>query len=218
MANIEKPKALLTPKFRVSFPHVFEKSSFENSAPRYSVVGLFKPAEFLEDEKNKWAAIRKALDVACLAEFKKSLNDMVKANPSFKVCGMPTVLTPKGSVIWYRKGESKPHLEGYGAGVAFFTMASSKRRPGVVDLSGAPITAENAEAFYAGCYARASVLPYTYDNKFGKGVSLGLGNLQKIADGESFSGFTSAEDDFGGDAPEFDAGAGDEIDETDPTA
>jgi hypothetical protein len=201
-----KSATLLTPKFRVSFPSVFEKSSFEGSAGRYSVTGLFQPSGFSDDEKAKWSAIRKRLDDVCIEKFKKSLNDMVKANPSFKVCGLPTVLTPKGQTIWYRRGETKPDIDGYGPGIAFFVMASTKRRPNVVDGKGQPITIENEGDFYAGCYARASVLPYAFDNKFGKGVSIGLGNLQKLADGESFSGFSTAEDDFGGDAAEFDAG------------
>jgi hypothetical protein len=215
----EKQKALLTPKFRVSFPSVFEKTSFENSAPRYSVVGLFTPASFTEDEKTKWKAIRQALDAVCVSEFKKTLNEIVASGVSLRTPGgMPTLATPKGAAIWYRKGESKPNIEGYGAGIVFFTMASSKRRPGVVDKNGAPITAENSEEFYAGCYARASVLPYAFDNKFGKGVSLGLGNLQKLGDGESFSGFSSADEDFGGDAAEFDAGEEAVEDELDPAA
>jgi hypothetical protein len=207
MATTEKPKALLTPKFRVSFPSVFEKTSFENSEARYSVVGLFTPASFTEDEKVKWKAIRSALDAVCVDEFKKTLNELVASGVPFRSPGgMPTILSPKGQAVWYRRGESKPHLQGYGPGIVFFTMASSKRRPGIVDKSGAPITIENSEEFYAGCYARASVLPFAYNNKFGKGVGIGLGNLQKVGDGESFSGFTSAEDDFGGDATEFDAG------------
>lgn len=210
-----KPKALMTPEFRVSFPSVFTKSQYGESEPKYSVVALFTPASFSDKDKEKWRAIRAALDTVCLAEFKKNLNDMVKANPSFKVCGMPTTLTPKGAAIWYRRGETKPHLEGYGAGVAFFTLASTKRRPGVIDTQNVPLTEEE---FYAGCYARATVLPFTYDNKFGKGVSLGLGNLQKLKDGESFSGFSSAEEDFGGEAAEFDEGVDESVDELDPAA
>jgi hypothetical protein len=225
MADTDKKASLLTPKFRVSFPSVFEKTAFEGSAPRYSVTGLFKPTEFTEAEKLKWQAIRKALDEACIEAFKKPLNECVKSIAGFKVCGVPTTLTPKGAAIWYRKGETKPDVDGYGPGIAFFVMSSSKRRPGVVDKSGVTITPENSEEFYAGCYARASVLPYTYDNKFGKGVSIGLGNLQKLGDGESFSGFSSAEEDFGGDAAEFDPADdaedfadGAAADETDPTA
>lgn len=185
-----KSKALLTPMFRVSFPSVFEKSSFEGGEGRYSVVGLFQPAQFTEADKAKWTAIRTAMDEVCKAEFKKTVKEMQASGVAFR--------------FPIRKGEEKPHLEGYGPGVVFFTMASTKRRPSVVDKNGVSITAENSEEFYAGCYARASVIPFAFNNKFGKGVSIGLGNLQKLGDGESFSGFTSAEEDFGGDAAEFD--------------
>jgi hypothetical protein len=75
-------------------------------------------------------------------------------------------------------------------------------------MTGNPITAENSEEFYAGCWARASVNPFS--NLKWKSLSIGLGNLQKIKDDKSFEGFTSAEDDFGGDAAEFEVGESDE--------
>jgi hypothetical protein len=47
-------------------------------------------------------------------------------------------------------------------------------------------------------------------------VSVGLGNLQKLGDDESFEGFTSAEDDFGDDPAEgFDTDDGDIGDDDD---
>jgi hypothetical protein len=84
-----------------------------------------------------------------------------------------------------------------------------------VDIQGNPITAENPEDFYAGCWARASVNPYAFD-KIGKGVAIGLGNIKKLSDDESFEGFTSAEDDFG-DEPEegFDTDDTDTVEDDD---
>jgi len=182
----------MTPKFRVSFPSVFEKTSYEGSAPRYSVVGLFATAEFTDADKAKWAAIRARMDDVAKAEFKKTIKEIQASGVNFR--------------FPIRKGSEKPHLDGYnGDGIVFFTMASTKRRPGIVNKNGEPITIDNQDEFYAGCYARATVIPFAYNNKFGKGVSIGLGNLQKLADGESFSGFSSPEEDFGGDAAEFDA-------------
>jgi hypothetical protein len=77
-------------------------------------------------------------------------------------------------------GEEKEG-EGYGPGVVYFTMSAKNRRPGIVTRDGAAITQYGPEKFYAGCYARASVTPFL--NTRWKSLSIGLNNLQKLADG-----------------------------------
>lgn len=191
----KKGSRLLTPKFRVSFPQVFEKASYNNGTPRYSLVGLFYPKQFTEAEKAKWDAIRKKLGEVCVEFFKKDIKTM-KEDRSFK--------------IPFHKGNEKEY-QGYGdPDMIFFSMANSKRRPAIVDVNGQPITTENSEEFYAGCWARASVNPYAFNN-IGKGLAIGLGNIQKLGDDESFEGFTSAEDDFGDDPAEGFTGDDDDL-------
>jgi hypothetical protein len=179
----KKGTRLLTPKFRVSFPQVFEKASYNNGKPRFSLTGLFFPEEFSEAEKAKWQAIRAKLAEVCLEFHKKDLKTC-KEDRTFK--------------IPFHKGDEKKY-EGYGnPKMIFFSMANSKHRPKILDAAGKQITAENSEDFYAGCWARASVNPYGFNN-IGKGLAIGLGNLQKVKDDKSFEGMTSAEDDFGDD-------------------
>lgn len=192
----KKGSRLLTPRFRVSFPQVFEKSSYNNGTLRYSLTGLFYPDEFDDKDKAKWAAIKAKLAEVCKEFFKKDVATM-KADRSFK--------------IPFHNGDEKTY-QGYGdPKMKFFSMANSKRRPQIVGIKGDPITSENAEEFYAGCWARASVNPYAFDN-IGKGLAIGLGNLQKLKDDESFEGFTSADDDFGSDPVEGFAGDDDDFD------
>lgn len=189
----KKGSRLITPKFRVSFPQVFEKASYNNGTPRYSVTGLFWPKQFTAADTEKWQAIKKKLAEVCVEFFKKDLRTM-KEDRSFK--------------IPFHKGSEKDY-QGYGdPDMVYFSMANSKRRPQILDVNGQPITETNSEEFYAGCWARASVNPYGFNN-IGKGLAIGLGNLQKVGDDESFEGFTSAEDDFGGEAVE---GFGDDDD------
>lgn len=177
----KKGSRLLTPKFRVSFPQVFEKVSFKDGAARYSVVGLFYPKQFSEADTARWQAIRTKLAEVCKEFFKKDLKTM-KIDRGFK--------------IPFHRGDEKTY-QGYGdPDMIYVSMANSKRRPQILDVDKSPITAENPEAFYAGCWARASVNPYAFD-KIGKGVAIGLANIQKLGDDDSFEGFTSAEDDFG---------------------
>jgi hypothetical protein len=196
----KKGNRLLTPRFRVSFPQVFEKSSYNGGEPRYSLVGLFYPEQFTEKDKAKWQAIRAKLSEVCLEFFKKDLKKM-KEDRTFK--------------FPFHKGDEKTY-EGYGdPKMIYFSMANSKRKPQILDIpqgpgqQGEPITSDNSEEFYAGCWARASVNPYAF-SKIGKGLSIGLGNIQKLKDDKSFEGFTSAEDDFGDD-PVEDFGGDDDL-------
>jgi Protein of unknown function (DUF2815) len=54
--------------------------------------------------------------------------------------------------------------------------------------------------FYSGCYGRASINFYAFNTSGNKGIGAGLGNLQKMGEGERLSGGgASAEDDFGDD-------------------
>lgn len=197
---------LLTPKFRVSFPEVYRKKQFdETQVARYSVVGLFTPAEFTDAEKKMWSNLGAAVNKLCMEHIKKPYKDVIRMpNAPFR---MP-----------YHMGEEKTYA-GYGPGVIYFTMAATKNRPRVIDLNKEPVEEED---FYPGCYARASVNPYWFSNK-GKGIAIGLNHLQKLGDGEHLDSRTNAEDDFadaseyGGTEGEFDAGTGSE-DFDDPTA
>ena len=49
---------------------------------------------------------------------------------------------------------------------------------------------------YSGCYARVSINFYAFNTNGNKGIACGLGNIQKVRDGEPLSGRTSAADDF----------------------
>lgn len=49
---------------------------------------------------------------------------------------------------------------------------------------------------YSGCYARVSLNFYAFNSNGNKGIACGLGNIQKIRDGEPLGGKTSATDDF----------------------
>ncbi len=192
-----------SPPFRVSFPEVFEKKGYDGSDPKYSVVMLFYPDKMTDPEKKRFVAMKAMLDEACREKFSgKSLSEM-KKSPAFK----------RG----LRLGEEKPDLDGYGEGCVFAT-ASSKQQPGIIDLGRDPII--RAEDFYPGCWARATLTAYGYDNK-SKGVAFGLQNIQKLGDDDSFSGRTAAEDDFDKDEDDVWAGndaAAPDLDPDDPLA
>lgn len=75
--------------------------------------------------------------------------------------------------------------------------ANSTTPPQVVDASLQPIL--DASEVYSGCYARVSINFYAFNTNGNKGIACGLGNIQKLRDGEPLGGNRiSAEADFGG--------------------
>jgi len=79
---------------------------------------------------------------------------------------------------------------------AMCVQASCKQsfgRPGVVDLEGNDLI--DADDVYSGAYYRATVKAYAWEHPTGgKGVSFGLQNVQKLAEGEKLGGGRSGVD------------------------
>lgn len=98
------------------------------------------------------------------------------------------------------KIEEATSPEKYGAyeGMLYLTPKASKA--GDFHLFDRERNRAEADEFYSGCYARASLefFPYAHD-KGGKGVSVKLTGLQFWADGESLGGSRRSEDDVMGD-------------------
>lgn len=170
-------KKALTPEFRIAFPHVFEAhSGFENQEPKFSIVMLFdKKTNLDKSMKDGYQSIRKAVYNAAVDKFG------------------PKEKWPKNLRFPFRDGNEKPDLQGYEGTI--FCSASSKQRPQVVDKDLSALTKEDG-LLYAGAYARAEVVAFAYDTMGNKGVSLGLNNIQKLRDGEAFSGRKNAADVF----------------------
>ena len=90
----------------------------------------------------------------------------------------------------------------------YFINASSNDPPGVVGPGAKPLM-DQGEIF-AGCYVRADVNPFPYDNSGNKGVGWGLNNVMLIKQGERLDGRQRAEDAFANYASEPDADAFDQ--------
>jgi len=175
---------VMTPVFRVSFPHLDEPHAMEaKNTPKFSVGAIWDPATFTEADKAKWAAMGKLIDDASLLVHKKKATDL-----------------PKNYKQAIRDGEEKGDLEGYGADKKFANL-SSQMRPGVIDRDGLPIpVADLKETIFPGCYARATVTSYAYNKGGGLGVALGLQNLQFVRKGARIDSRSDASEDFQNDA------------------
>ena len=174
-------------EFRVSFPQVFTPKAYLQNEPKFSVVMLFdKAAQETEQFKTMKGLAKKA--------FVRKFGQAVWDGSTKDDFGWPVIHNGQIYKNPFRSGGDKAEkYEGYGDGVVFIT-ASSKNRPGLVDEALQPIITE--ADFYAGCYARATINAYEYDAGANKGVAFGLNNLQKLRDGEAFSGRVKAEDEF----------------------
>ena len=180
-----KRTKVVTPIFRVSFPAVFKTarpmknadgSYYTDKKLKYEITMVFDPSTFSPEDKKRFLAMRAIVDECSVDAFKKPLKDVPGARKPF------------------RDGAEKEY-DGYGPG-KIFAKASSFSRPGVVASDGrTPI--DDEEAFYAGCYARATVTTYHYSNKGNKGVAFGLSNVMFIKDGERFDSRTDPAEDFG---------------------
>lgn len=163
-----RSEKVMTPKFRVSFPNVFKPRENDRGDLRYGVVCLFEPGADIS-----------ALKQAAAAAGKEAWGDKPPAN----------LRSP-----FRDQAEKADKYDGYEPGACFISVTAA-RRPGLVDQSVQPIIDESE--FYPGCYARATVNAFTYEVKGNVGVSFGVNNIQKLADGEQIGGGARAAEDFG---------------------
>jgi hypothetical protein len=164
---------VVTDKVRLSFPHIFEPYAFGDEEPRYSVMVLIP-----KSDKKTLKALRDAEQEAR----KNGISSVFGGkDPGDKLASV----IKDGDLV----ADEYPEREGH-----WYLTARTKTRPGVVDINVNPIL--DASEVYSGCYARVSLsaFPYKYGGNFG--VSFGLGNVQKVADGENLGGAKSAEADF----------------------
>lgn len=175
MANVTAKRTgtkVTTGKVRFSFVHFNEPHAIEGNEPKYSVMALID-----KNDKQTLTAIKEAVGEA-------------KENGKSKWGGKipPNLKTP------LRDGDADRPDDPACAG-CYFLNASSKMKPGVVDASAHPIL-DVAGEVYSGCYGRLTLNFYAYNAAGNKGIACGLGNAQKLEDGEPLGGFTRAEDDF----------------------
>lgn len=170
---------VLTPKFRVSYPSVFKpKMNDLNGKEEYSLVALFPKGADL-------SVLKKAAEDAIAKKFGADKTKWPK--------NMKTPFRDQAERIEAAKDAGKAPPEAHEAGAIFMNLKSTQK-PGLVDEKVQDII--DSSQFYAGCWARASVNAFAYSNKGNNGVSFGLSNIQKVADGDPLGGRTRATDDF----------------------
>ena len=172
MANRSNSTKVVTGVVRLSYANVWEPASINGGSPKYS-VSLLIPKH---DEKIV-AAINAAIDTAIrdgAARFGGKI-------PNRSALKLPL-----------RDGDTERDDEAYKG--CWFLNANSNTAPQIVDRSVQPIL-DRGEV-YSGCYARVSINFYAFNTNGNRGIACGLGNIQKVRDGEPLAGKSSAADDF----------------------
>ena len=156
---------------RFSYLYCWEPSSVNGGEPKYSVSAIIP-----KSDKHTLNLIKAAIEQA-------------KQDSLSKWGGK----IPTGLKIPLRDGdEDRPDDAAYAD--SYFVNANSARKPEIVDLHGARDLGPND--VYSGCYARVSINFFAYSAAGNRGIGCGLGNIQKLDDGEPLGGFSRAEDDF----------------------
>ena len=159
---------------RLSYANVWEpKAVNEGQAPKYS-VSLIIP----KDDKDTVAKINAAIDAA----IEEGIGKFGGKKPNKAALKLPL---RDGDV---ERDEDEAYANSY------FINANSPTAPQIVDTKVQPIL-ERGEV-YSGVYARVSINFYAFNSNGNKGIACGLGNIQKVRDGEPLGGKSKAEDDF----------------------
>lgn len=183
---------LITPKARIAFANQLfvPKAPKSGGAVKYGCTLIFDAEAQNSDAFKK---LRAAVTAAGANERKNwdgtKFAELVKA-------GKVKVPFLKGDDNVDEAGVVR---EGFAGSI--YVRPTSKLAPQIVDQKMQPIT--EATVLYSGAYVRASLGLFTYSIDGNRGISFGLRNVQKLADGPPLGNFSRAADDF---EPVADAG------------
>lgn len=183
MSGINNPTRVITGEVQLSYANLFEAQGIHGGEPKYS-VSLIIP----KDDTETLTKIERTIDAAIEA----GIGKFGGKRPNKAALKLPL-----------RDGDVERDDEAYPG--AMFVNANSTTPPQVVDADLQPIL--DAGEVCSGCYARVSISFYAFNTNGNRGIACGLGNIQKLRDGEpldgnrisaevDFGGFTAASDDF----------------------
>ncbi len=157
---------------RLSYFHGWEPVSINGGAEKYSVSVLIP-----KSDTETVNAINAAIDAA----IEEGIHKFGGKKPNRAALKTPL-----------RDGDTERDDEAYKG--HFFVNANSNTPPQIVDRQVRPIMDRNE--VYSGCYARVALNFYAFNSNGNRGIACGLGNIQKVRDGEPLGGRTNAADDF----------------------
>lgn len=186
---MQNPTRVVTNEVRLSYCHVFVPYLNPNvtqpgAKPMYSVMVLIPKSD---------AATKQRIDAA--------INTAISLGIKEKWAGVcpPQVPNPVHDGDGVRQDGTPYNPECKGHWVLTASQDPDKGKPEIVDAYNNPIISQSE--VYSGCYGRVSLNFYPYNKNGKKGIGCGLGNIQKLRDGEPLDGKVAAANDFGAPPP-----------------
>ncbi len=163
---------VVTGVVRLSYANVWEPKSINGGKEKFSTSIIIPKSDVKTVE-----AIRKAIDAA----IEEGIGKFGGKKPARGSLKLPL-----------RDGDTERDDEAYRD--SWFLNANSITAPQIVDSHVQPIL--DRSEVYSGCYARVSLSFYAFNSNGNRGVACGLGNIQKVRDGEPLGNRSTAADDF----------------------
>lgn len=167
-----KTKVVTGINTRFSYFNGWEPVSINGSKPKYSISVLIPKTDTVTINK-----INEAIDIA----IEEGIARFGGKKPNKATLKLPL-----------RDGDLERDNDAYKG--HYFINANSINAPQIVDENLNLILDRNE--VYSGCYGRVSLNFYAFNSNGNKGIACGLGNVQKLRDGEPLGGRSSAKDDF----------------------
>jgi hypothetical protein len=161
---------------------------------RFSYLNAFEPKETpSKDLKYSASILIPKENEKGIAEIKAAINKAVQVgidNNKFSKAQVNSLRLPlRDGDEEFDNGSRGAEYKGH-----FFVNASSKNKPGVVGPDAKPMF--DAEEFFSGCYGRADINFFPYNQAGNRGIGCGLNNLMMTRQGERLDGRQKAEDAF----------------------
>lgn len=166
----------VTPTFRAAFVNLFEPKKNEenpNAKPKYGLTMLFGDGEDLAEIKQLATQL-----------MNDKFGDKSKWPKGFNKPWRDQAEKDKDNA----DAEGKTY-DGFVSGNLFMN-ASTEQQPEVTDEALQPVV--SAKTVYSGCFARAYITLFWYEQKGNKGIGVSLGPVQKMDDGEPLGGSAPA--------------------------
>ena len=165
MAKVINNTFVVTNKVRTSYANLIDaRPQMNGGEPVYSCCFIIP-----KDDTETVESIREACNNAAKSGLGKAFGASMPKNMRFPL----------------RDGdEDRSGDENYKN--CYFINAKSKVKPKVVDMDKHYL--ESPDDVYSGMYVNAVLSFYPYNTNGNKGIGCGLGNMQKVEDGERFSG------------------------------
>lgn len=161
-----------TPTFRLSFPALFAprlNKMNPSATPKYGMTMLIPKTENIQPLKD-------AMKQAVVDKW-----------------GADQTKWPKNLHNPIQDGDEKADWDGYEG--HWFIRCTTQIQPPVYGPDCTPV--KDQKSVYAGCYCRAMVHTFAWENTGKRGVSFGVDAVQKVRDGEPFTGGFDAVKNFG---------------------